>query len=221
LNQSRQSNLVNVSKIRDTHVELYGIGSIGSWFALYLAKIGVNSISVWDFDTVEEVNCSAQAYGINQIGQLKTEALYNIIKDQTGVKIEIHNEEIKENTELEPELNSFQYCGVDTLPVRKLIFNKLKGTSNYWIDSRIGGFEHSYYFLKLNGADVSRYEKTLTRISGKNYELKCGEKASIGNNIMLVSEIIANYVRIINDKPYLYHYVSNFLGNRPFIKAVR
>jgi len=220
MNLSRQSNLIDTKSITNTHVELYGIGSIGSWFALMLAKIGVTSISVWDFDKVEEVNCSAQAFGMNQVGQLKTEALYNLIKDQTGVKIEINNVEIKEETELDPRLDSIQYCGVDSLPVRKLIFDKLNGSPAYWIDSRIGGFEHSYYFLRLdNETKLKRYEKTLTRIPKISYELKCGEKASIGNNIMLVSEIMANLVRVINKEKYFYHYVSNFKWNKNLTKC--
>ena len=217
---SRQSNLIDSKKLSEIHVELYGIGSVGSWLALGLAKIGVPSISVWDFDTVEEANCSAQAFGMNQVGQLKTEALFNLIKDQTNTKIDIHSEEIKEETELDPRMESIQYCGVDSLKARQLIFDKLNGLPVYWLDSRIGGFEHSYTFLRLDDeTKVARYEKTLKPIKGISYELKCGEKASIGNNVMLISEIMSNIVKLINGEKYYYNYISNFLGKNPFTKC--
>lgn len=213
MNLSRQTNLIDSEALSNVHVELYGIGSIGSWLALFLAKIGVKSITVWDYDKVEEDNVSAQAYGENQIGMMKTEALYNLIKNQTDVKIGINSTKIIKSTELDPRLDSFQYCGVDSLETRKLIFDKLVGTPAYWIDTRIGGFEQMYYFFRLdNDSRVKRYKKTLKPLPNITYELKCGEKACVGNNVMLCSAVLANITRIVNQQDYKYQYINNFLG---------
>lgn len=59
-----------------------GIGGIGSNVALFLARLGVdnkqiNHFKIIDFDRVEQTNLNRQFYFIDQIGQNKTDALYN------------------------------------------------------------------------------------------------------------------------------------------------
>jgi len=209
---AKQAILINNSVLRNTHIDVYGIGSVGSHLVLGLAKLGVESISVWDYDTVNEDNISAQAFGLEHVGLKKTEALFDLVKRQTGIKIELNNLEIDEETDLEPEINSIQCSCVDSLKARKIIFDKLVGLPVYWLDSRIGGFDHQYYFLKLDDKQsTDKYIKTLKPIPGMAYELKCGEKCSIGNNLMIVSELMANIVRLINGIEPNKKYISNFL----------
>lgn len=51
-----------------------GIGNIGSWVSLFLARQGV-SLYIYDFDNVDEVNLASQLYALEDIGSAKTTAL--------------------------------------------------------------------------------------------------------------------------------------------------
>jgi tRNA A37 threonylcarbamoyladenosine dehydratase len=48
----------------NTPVTIIGAGATGSWLAIALAKLGIDNISIWDFDKVEEHNIPNQAFGI-------------------------------------------------------------------------------------------------------------------------------------------------------------
>ena len=44
----------------NTPVTIIGAGATGSWLALMLAKLGIQDITVYDFDVVEEHNVPNQ-----------------------------------------------------------------------------------------------------------------------------------------------------------------
>jgi sulfur carrier protein ThiS adenylyltransferase len=62
----------NLSKFR---VGIAGAGGLGSNCAVALARCGVGTIVICDFDVVEERNLNRQFYFSDQIGMLKTDAL--------------------------------------------------------------------------------------------------------------------------------------------------
>jgi sulfur carrier protein ThiS adenylyltransferase len=67
----------HLSKFR---VGIAGAGGLGSNCAVALARSGVGTLVVADFDIIEEPNLNRQYYFINQIGMLKTEALKDNIE---------------------------------------------------------------------------------------------------------------------------------------------
>lgn len=62
----------HLSKFR---VGIAGAGGLGSNCAVALARSGVGTLVIADFDIVEEANLNRQYYFYNQIGLLKTDAL--------------------------------------------------------------------------------------------------------------------------------------------------
>ena len=58
----------------EIEVIIGGAGGIGSWLALFLARQNVQ-ISIFDMDTVEEVNLGGQFFNNNDIGQTKVQAI--------------------------------------------------------------------------------------------------------------------------------------------------
>src|SRR5215813_5940026 len=73
-------------------IDVIGAGATGSRIVLSLAKLGLENIHVWDFDTVEGHNIANQAYGMGDIGKLKVDALHDLVKAQTGLSIHKHAE---------------------------------------------------------------------------------------------------------------------------------
>jgi sulfur carrier protein ThiS adenylyltransferase len=67
----------HLSKFR---VGIAGAGGLGSNCAVALARSGVGTLVIADFDIIEESNLNRQYYFTNQIGMLKTVALKNNIE---------------------------------------------------------------------------------------------------------------------------------------------
>lgn len=68
-------------KLKNGKVAILGIGGLGSNIAISLARIGVGTLILADFDIVEPSNLNRQQYFINDIGKYKTDALKNNIEN--------------------------------------------------------------------------------------------------------------------------------------------
>ena len=68
-------------KLKESRVAIAGLGGLGSNIAVSLARIGVGHLLLVDFDTVDITNLNRQQYFLHHIGQKKTEALTEIIRD--------------------------------------------------------------------------------------------------------------------------------------------
>ncbi|MDH5299587.1 MAG: sulfur carrier protein ThiS adenylyltransferase ThiF, partial [Desulfobulbaceae bacterium] len=62
-------------RVKQAKVGIMGLGGLGSAVALALARVGVGSLLLVDFDVVEPTNLNRQHYFFDQIGMLKTDAL--------------------------------------------------------------------------------------------------------------------------------------------------
>jgi sulfur carrier protein ThiS adenylyltransferase len=56
-----------------------------------LAQMGMSDITVIDYDEVENHNLASQLYKETDIGKPKVEALYDNVKEFTGVELSIFN----------------------------------------------------------------------------------------------------------------------------------
>ncbi|PKP35432.1 MAG: hypothetical protein CVU00_02430 [Bacteroidetes bacterium HGW-Bacteroidetes-17] len=85
-NFSRIENAVDTKLMQNSHI--IGIGAGGA-YCLYdsIARSGIGSLTVFDFDNIEEVNIVRQGYETNQIGKSKIDALgEHLCKVNTGTK---------------------------------------------------------------------------------------------------------------------------------------
>ena len=56
------------AKIKDSRVGIAGVGGLGSQVAIALARVGVGTLVLVDFDVVEPSNLNRQQYFLEQIG---------------------------------------------------------------------------------------------------------------------------------------------------------
>lgn len=68
-------------KFKAARVCIAGLGGLGSNIALMLARSGIGTLKLIDFDVVDITNLNRQAYRIEHIGQPKTEALKQMIQE--------------------------------------------------------------------------------------------------------------------------------------------
>lgn len=76
---SRSKGILEVNVLEGKRVMIVGLGSFGSQIAIELAKAGVGSYSLWDFDRVELHNLARHTCGIQELGRLKTNAIEDAI----------------------------------------------------------------------------------------------------------------------------------------------
>ena len=85
-------------KIKKSIVGIAGAGGLGSTLAIALARIGVGTLILVDFDVVEPSNLNRQQYFIHQIGMPKVEALReNISKINPYIRVQTYHEKLDRN----------------------------------------------------------------------------------------------------------------------------
>jgi len=92
-------------KIKGSVVGIAGLGGLGSAVAIALARVGVGTLILVDFDVVEPSNLNRQQYFIHQIGMSKVEALReNLSRINPYVRIQTYPEKLDRNN-VEPIFN--------------------------------------------------------------------------------------------------------------------
>lgn len=69
------------NEMRLRNISIVGVGGTGSWAAIALARLGINSIHICDIDTVDIVNMAGQNYGLSDVGYAKVNAIQKRIWD--------------------------------------------------------------------------------------------------------------------------------------------
>jgi len=85
------------SRMRQYRVGIAGCGGLGSNCAVALARIGIGTLVIADFDIVTEGNLNRQYYFTDQVGRKKTEALKeNLARINPRVKVVAHDVKLTE-----------------------------------------------------------------------------------------------------------------------------
>ena len=78
-------------------VAICGLGGLGSNIAISLARAGIGTLILIDFDRVDITNLHRQQYKANQIGMNKTDALSDNLKEIAPyIEFETHTERVTE-----------------------------------------------------------------------------------------------------------------------------
>ena len=83
-------------KLKNASVGIAGIGGLGSNASIALARAGIGRLVLVDFDKVDINNLDRQYYFLDQIGQLKVNAMKeNIRRIDPKIKVEAYNLKLK------------------------------------------------------------------------------------------------------------------------------
>ena len=89
-------------RFSDSTVAVCGLGGLGSHIACSLARAGVGTLILIDFDRVDLTNLNRQAYKASQIGQPKVQALAENLREIAPYlrlqshQLRLHEENLKE-----------------------------------------------------------------------------------------------------------------------------
>jgi hypothetical protein len=177
----RFSDVMPLEKIAPLKIAVIGAGGIGVPACLCLAKMGVNSLHVWDVDNVGHENVGPQMYGKRVVGRPKTLALGQFLKDQADwCDVTLHNGLF---TQQDGVFNDFDVVvsAVDSLEVRKEIWQSVDPESRkLLVDPRMGA-EVLTVFSVIPQEDRAWYPDTL---EGEAMEFACTAKATFHNGLV-------------------------------------
>ena len=183
---SRQDHIYDPKKQRH-NIVIAGVGSLGSFICLNLAKMGFKNIKIIDYDIVEDHNLPNQFYRTSDLNKPKVEALKEMVKDFADVEITAINEKIDQEflEKLDVDLNTIFIMAVDSIETRKLIFDYYRDSGVKMIDTRAGGEYYSIHFIDTE-EQKEKYEKLF---EVDTVPTRCGEKTIIYTVLSIASEV--------------------------------
>ena len=129
----RQLEVLDQPRLARIPITVIGAGAIGSCTVLALAKSGAERITVFDDDSIEAHNLPNQWYRLADLGRPKVEALKELVRDMTGVEIDVRNTRFEGQGATEVTI-----CAVDSMDMRIGLWRELAPRPQLYIDARMG-----------------------------------------------------------------------------------
>lgn len=117
----RIEKLYDVGLIGRATALIAGCGSGGSQVALQLVMSGVHNVELYDNQHLGEENVIRHACGLRYVGQKKTEALADLLRDRNpAVNVNVHNEDLMELSDIDDRVraSSILVLATDNEPTR-------------------------------------------------------------------------------------------------------
>jgi sulfur carrier protein ThiS adenylyltransferase len=130
----RQKDLVPAERLETCKATVIGVGAIGRQVALQLAAIGVPSLQLIDFDSVEIENLSPQGYLEEDLGRPKVEATADLCR---RVNSTVVMDLVPKRFGRSMKVGNVVFLCVDSIVTRKLIYEALKDRVSFLADTRM------------------------------------------------------------------------------------
>ena len=193
----RQLQIFDPEDYLNRKVSIIGLGTIGSWTALALAKLGIKNLSIYDFDLVDKHNIPNQFYKVTDIGTPEAFSLMNSIKEFSDI-------DSSSNNKYEAQLiEDILIIGVDSMQERKRIHSELEKKEQkpiIIIDGRIGGSQLEIYTCQ----SLEEWGKTFIDQPSND---PCGARAIVGIGMVMGGFISNQVVKYLTNK----HFPKNII----------
>ena len=190
----RQTDIVDIERLKTIHINVIGVGGIGSPTTICLTKMGIKNVSVWDDDKVEPHNLPNQFYREEDLGKHKVEALNEICKSFSGTELTVTKERV---TEKSPPFSGIVISGVDSMAARKVIWQILRWctTVPLYIDARMAAETMKIISIRPTDMDdISWFEKNELYDDEAAVQDTCTAQAIIYNTFSIAS-LITNQIK--------------------------
>lgn len=188
----RQTGLIDPELLTKS-ILVIGAGSIGSWTALALLKLGCSNVTVLDNDVVEAHNAGSQVYNSLDDGKRKIDALEMKLLSLTEIQPEYIFTTIDEESVKQLLGFDIVISAIDNIEGRRIMFDALKGSDKLFIDGRMAGNAIEIYTILMDKeASVKLYEETLFPPE-EAIPVSCSER-SVVYNCFVIAGIITDIV---------------------------
>lgn len=181
-------------------VHIVGCGAIGSHIAEMLIRLGVDNLTLWDFDTVEPYNIANQMYRNCDIGQTKLNAL--------ALQLKLIDPQV--HLTLKPNgwapggvgLRGYVFLCVDSVGVRRAIIeeNKLNPGTIAFFDFRMRLADAQHYAYPVAEADtlLKTMDFTQAEADAATPVSACGTTLSVLPTVRIITAVgVANFINFI------------------------
>ena len=186
----RVRKIVNIEQLKKKTVTLVGLGSLGSFIALLLAKNGIN-LNLIDFDKVSIENLSSQLYSKKDLKKYKTKALKKIIKKTNSeINITIHTTKLTDlNLNI---LNSDLIIDCSDNLKTKLLIDSYKKTP--WVHIAVLKTTGLIYVVKDSLKEIYQSKKAID---------KCEDVGILNTTVFMASSIaVTQAIKILLNEKY-------------------
>lgn len=205
---SRFSGAIWYEEIQKQTVTLAGVGGIGSFAGFLLGRLKPQRLIIYDPDRVETVNMSGQLYGQTDVGNYKSEALANMVRNYAYYNnIVALNDRFEANS----EATDIMICGFDNMAARKLFFDKWAAhvaskpaeerANCLYIDGRLAAEE--FQVLSIQGDDeraMVEYEDKWLFSDAEAEETICSYKQTTFMANMIASVMVNVFVNFVANR---------------------
>jgi len=132
----RQRDLVPMDQLSKLNCSVIGVGAIGRQVALQLTAIGVQKLTLIDFDDVEETNVTTQGYHVDDIGRPKVQATADAVQ-QIDPLIAVTT--LQDRFRPKQQIGDIVFCCVDSVSARAAIWRSVQDRYRFWADGRMLG----------------------------------------------------------------------------------
>lgn len=204
---SRFSGAIWYEEIQKQTVTLAGVGGIGSYVGFLLGRLKPQRLIIYDPDRVETVNMSGQLYGQTDVGNYKSVALANMVRNYANYNnIVALNDRFEANS----EATDIMICGFDNMTARRTFYEKWKqkvlsypaGSDNrkkcLFIDGRLAAEE--FQVLSIQGDDeraMVEYEDKWLFSDAEAEETICSYKQTTFMANMIASVMVNIFVNFV------------------------
>lgn len=198
MNLNKHLDFFDPISVENLEINIIGVGAVGSFVALQLIKLGVQSIKLWDFDIVEEHNLTNQIYDTKDLYKLKTEALKeHLLKINPNAEIKTYSKYTNQT------LKGAIFLTVDSIELRKRIAeeNMYSIMVDIVLDGRIGLDRGQVYTTVWNNPE--KVQNYINLCDFKDNEVDapvaaCGTTLSVLPTVLIVaSYLVAQFINYI------------------------
>ena len=160
----------SVSKLKGSKVFIAGLGGVGGYVAEALARAGVGTLGLCDFDTVDETNINRQVIALDStVGRLKTDVFRERILDiNKDCKAELYPFKIDENNAYELMEKGWDVLAdaIDDIPAKIALLSAARSLGTECISSMGTGNKldpFSYKIVPVEKTDTCPLAKRMRK----------------------------------------------------------
>lgn len=206
MNLNKHIEFFNPSKLKEKNIDIniIGVGAVGSYIALQLAKLGIEKLIIWDFDVVDEHNITNQVYDYEDLNLPKVDALEKHLK-RSNPEIRVIK---KGRYSAGMPISGIVFLEVDSMKVRQEFVddNRYNQEIDMVIDGRIGLATGEVHCISWQDERiVEKFEEKVTAFDDSNAAVTvsaCGTTLSVSPTVFVTAaEAVKCLINYINDQP--------------------
>jgi molybdopterin-synthase adenylyltransferase len=204
----RQQGLVPAERLSGLTATVIGVGAIGRQVALQLAAIGVRRLQLVDFDRVDLTNITTQGYFVDDIDELKVEAMERAIaRIDPAIVIEQVNDRFRPKL----QIGTAVFCCVDSIEARGVIWRSVQNRTSFWEDGRMLS-ETMRILVATDDASRTHYLTTLFA-AREAQQGSCTARSTVYTANVAAGLLVHQFVRWLRRQPIDADTSFNLLAN--------